>query len=153
MYNYCYSENIIYQDLGEQDKTWTEVKSICDSLGEGGYRLPTPDSQEYNDSLIKLAKNDMAIGFSKKENHEWTNAYSGTINILIPYYQYDIRINNYISEQPLTWTNWASGEPNYTGNPKFVQMWKGKNYQWDDVGNGRDTHHVICVKTGNYYSL
>ena len=74
--------NIIYEDLGVQDKTWSEVKSICDNLGS--YRLPTPDSQEYHDALVALAGDkDVAIGFSD-EKHEgvWINVYTGTIKLI-----------------------------------------------------------------------
>ena len=73
---------IVYQDLGEQDKTWTEVKDICDNLSDGGYRMPTPDSQEYHDAIVALATDDVAIGFSDDtEEGNWINVYTGTNNI------------------------------------------------------------------------
>ena len=56
------------------------MKSICNNLSDGGYRLPTPDSQEYHNALVKLAGgNDVAIGFSdEKQEGNWINVYTGT---------------------------------------------------------------------------
>ena len=85
MYNHFYLDNIKYVDLGiKSDKTWTDVRSICDNFSDGGYTLPVPDSQEYHDALVALAgRNDVALGFSdKKEEGNWTNVYTGKISII-----------------------------------------------------------------------
>ena len=77
----CYLEGIEYVDLEVQpDKTWKEVRSVCDNYGGGGYTLPLPDSLEYHNALVTLgAGNGVALGFSDEaQEGNFVNVYTGT---------------------------------------------------------------------------
>ena len=77
-------------DLGVQPgKKWTEIRSICDNFGDGGYTLPVPDSQEYHDALVTRAGgNSVALGFSDEQQEgNFVNIYNST-NI-------HVQLNNY----------------------------------------------------------
>ena len=57
---------------------------MCDTYAGGGYTLPVPDNQEYNDDLVKLAQGydvtlDVYLGFSdEKDEGTFVNVYTGT---------------------------------------------------------------------------
>jgi len=81
---FFYLAGIKYIILGEQYKTWTQLRSMCDNFDDGGYTLPVPDSQQYQDAIVALAGNRyVAIGFSDKTKEgRWINVYNGMINII-----------------------------------------------------------------------
>jgi len=79
-------DEIQYVDLGVQpDKTWTEVRSMCDNFSGGGYSLPLPDSQEYHDALVTVAGgNGIALGFSdQNQEGNFVNVYTGKPTCII----------------------------------------------------------------------
>ena len=96
------------------ERNWQEAAKMCDSLG--GY-LATISSQEENDALFgyitSLGYENVYFGFTDAEeerNWKWVN------------------------EEPVTYTNWHSGEPNgENSNEDYAQFyWKFTDGTWND---------------------
>ena len=107
----------------EDSKTWMEAKALCESLGGYLVAINSQAEQAFIESLVSKGQ----------KNFYWIGGYCDTD-----------RVFRWVTSEPMTYTNWVSGEPNNhqkrqdkiaiyrVGNPKNS---RSKPYQWDDVAN------------------
>jgi PKD repeat protein len=95
------------------DYTWEEAVSNCESKGS---HLVTIGSAEENQVVTNLMiyGSWTWIGFTDQETEgEWV----------------------WITGEPVTYTNWGSGEPNNSGNEDYAHIWLWEG-TWNDNDNG-----------------
>ena len=102
------------------------IKDYCESLG---MTLPSPESKEENDAILKL-KGDSKwgttpfLGFTDQ-------AKEGTwINLS--------------TEQEQKYFNWARGEPNNAGNEDHVELYH--DGQWNDINGEKSDREAVCLE-------
>ena len=98
-----------YYKFTSGDVTYWDAKNLAMSIG--GY-LPAINSQEENQWLVNAANGQFWLGLSDEDNEgDWSTWMNG---------------------DPVTFTYWASGEPNnYNGNEDFAHV--KSNGQWNDI--------------------
>lgn len=114
---FCYKFFSGYSDK----RNWLKARSLCQNLGGD---LISIETREENQHILAAIIN-RGLGDSIGHDHGfWT---SGV---------YHAEQGKWVwsaTGKDIAFTNWAPGEPN-SGRRQFcIQMWKGRDYQWDNV--------------------
>lgn len=123
--------------------SWDNAKAYCESLG--GYLATVTSAEE--DAFLYAYINSLGINLPYYDN-------------VIPAYFGLYEYNNvegdwrWITEEPVTYLNWNSGEPN-GGSSERYGMYYNKNGKWNDGGPrtvyaSSDSCNFIC-EWGDYY--
>ncbi|MEL6942855.1 MAG: lectin-like protein, partial [Bacteroidota bacterium] len=112
-------DGIGYYEYNNGSKTYTEARNLATS--EGGF-LPIVTSQEINDFLEDNISSGIWIGFTD-EDTEGTFVWE--------------------DGSPVSFTNWASGEPNNSGDEDYTEL--RTNGHWNDIPNNHQRSVVIQV--------
>ncbi len=126
-----YSEHLTYNGheyvLYANPKTWSEAKVDCESRGGN---LVTITSQEENDFVSSLTEEEdgVWIGFIDEVTEgDW----------------------QWVTGEPVTYTDWASEEPNNSGEGEdyaSIYSWG----EWNDLSD-EETHYYICEWEDNIF--
>ncbi len=100
--------------------TWSAAKSICEA--HGGH-LVTLGSAEENNFLYQNVTAQTWIGFTDEaEEGKWV----------------------WVTGEPVTYTNWAYGEPNNQGNEDFGDIsYSSNGPKWNDSQGGTNALYVV----------
>lgn len=101
--------------LFKESLTWKEAKEKCESMG--GYLA----------TITSKAESDFIKGFANEERSYWIGGTDeGSEGVW-----------HWVTEEPFTFTNWNSGEPNnFNGNEHFLEFdGGGGNGLWNDTTN------------------
>jgi len=113
--------------------TWFQAEHYCSLMVPRTYdcHLASIESRSENDFLVNYIRGDS----SYRNRQFWTSG-----NYMDPRKGWHWSSN----QRSVSYTNWASGEPN--GSGKCIQLWEGRNYQWDDATcyNTPSNHGFIC---------
>ena len=102
------------------------IKDYCESLG---MTLPSPESKEENDAILKL-----------KGNSKWgTTPYLG-----ISDQAKEGTWINLSTEKQQTYFNWARGEPNNSGGEHHVELYH--DGQWNDINGEKSDREAVCLE-------
>ena len=107
--------------MENEEKTFEEANSACQD--KGGF-LVEPRSAELTTALATFTWGELAVWsglrrFNKTSQFTWST-----------------------DNEPLTYTNWDSGQPNnYGGNQKCLSI--KQNYRWDDAPC-TNVYNYIC---------
>ena len=102
------------------------IKDYCESLG---MTLPSPESKEENDAILKL-----------KGDSKW-----GTT----PYLGFTDQAKegtwiNLSTEKEQKYFNWARGEPNNSGGENHVELYH--TGQWNDINGEKTDREAVCLE-------
>ncbi|MFX0206445.1 MAG: right-handed parallel beta-helix repeat-containing protein, partial [Candidatus Hodarchaeota archaeon] len=105
--------------LIKTSRTWNDAKTDCEA--QGGH-LVTITSQEENNFVQNLARGDSIwIGLTDETiEGEW----------------------QWVTGEPLTYTNWNGGEPNDYGGEDYTEM--QEDGLWNDVPGSYFVHFYVC---------
>jgi len=117
--------------------TWSEARDYCLNLGGHLVTITSAEEQNVINELISQEEHPMNlywIGLSLNENREW----------------------KWENNEPYTFSNWSSGEPNQDFyNTEFYTQIYGKNYdkahlgEWNDArNNGGSISFYLLANTG-----
>jgi hypothetical protein len=97
--------------LSDYNDTWTNANEMIQGWGEPQVHMATISSQEENDFINQASDFiDVWIGFTDMhEEGVW----------------------GWVTGEEVTYTNWAEGEPNNSGEEDFAHMW-GVDGTWND---------------------
>lgn len=116
-----------YYKLYNTQLSWTDAKIAAENVswqGNPGHLVTIQDQAEMDWILNNLAPNRPWIGLSQ--------------NLASPTYSEPSGGYEWVTGEPLNFTNWAAGEPSDTsasgGSEEYVEMFG--NGQWNDAENG-----------------
>ena len=111
-----------YYKVYDMSKSWSDAKSYCEKIGGHLVTITSGDEQSF---MIEITN-------SSSKKNMWIGAYPKNGNMI------------WITNEELSYTNWASGEPNNVFNMQNAVMMYTKNASFpagtwnDENGNGRD---------------
>lgn len=114
--------NGTYYYASNSGATWTGASTLCSS--NGGWLSTISSAQEQQYILSLLPGQSQWIGFTdqaQEGNFQW------------------------VTGQPITYTNWGGGEPNNSGDEDYTELTAGG--QWNDLGNNYNLRYV-CEFSG-----
>ncbi len=131
---------LVMPDSHQDSYSWTQARQAADSMtydGLQGYLATVTSSGE---------SNFLQVNFSSQLSDDPANAKYAWIGLFAPTPTSGFQ---WVTGEPLNYTDWASGEPNYYGTPlwQFVHYWtrdfgSGPTWTWNNEQNfpGRNTY-------------
>ncbi|OUM66913.1 hypothetical protein PIROE2DRAFT_59085 [Piromyces sp. E2] len=119
------STYVLYDD---KDYSWEEAKNYCTSIGSHLLTINSIEEQNY------IKENFVKYG---KKNSYWLGGYR------------DGSTWKWITDEPFSYTNWASGQPdNWYKDEDKLHIYKERSYgYWNDVnGNGASEEEFFYLK-------
>jgi len=111
-----------------ENMDWYSAKKTCE---EHGAKLPVPRSIEENSYFATLGQKN------GQNRHIWLG-----INDIAEENRF---VDN--DDEPISFFNWMSGEPNNAGNEDavYIPRFQPNNEKWNDLGTQHDFPYALCV--------